>query len=438
MDNLTHSLVGAALAECAWSTCPEADPVATAPGAEARAAAGEARRRTLWWTSILASNAPDLDVLWSFALGGKLGYLLHHRGHTHTLVTVPLQALLVLATMWALRRLLPRLGGPLGPGDRARVVALAALGPALHQAMDHWNLYGVHPLWPWDSRWFYGDQLFVLEPWVWCVLMPALLAAWPQARALRVGLPVALVAVWTLGLTTGLLAAWQVVAMAVAFLTTWFVLRGRPRLAAPVGLAVVALGVVDLGGVRDRLKAEVRASAADARLHDVILAPFPGDPSCWALHTVEVDEARDLYRLRRGAVARPELGAEAALCLARFEDRTTAPLRPSGVPATERLAFGGEFVASLSQLRTLAHERCRFAAFLQFARAPFWAPRPGGAMVFGDLRFDRGESLGFSEFVDTLGPEDDCADLVVPGWTPPVAGLLVPAGLQKTSATSPK
>jgi ribosomal protein L28 len=36
--------------------------------------------------SILANNAPDLDIVYIGITGGKLGYLLHHRGHTHTLV----------------------------------------------------------------------------------------------------------------------------------------------------------------------------------------------------------------------------------------------------------------------------------------------------------------------------------------------------------------
>ena len=45
-------------------------------------------------TSALANNAPDLDFLYSGITPGKLGYLLHHRGHTHTLLaTVPLALL---------------------------------------------------------------------------------------------------------------------------------------------------------------------------------------------------------------------------------------------------------------------------------------------------------------------------------------------------------
>jgi inner membrane protein len=35
---------------------------------------------------VAGSNLPDLDALYTGITGGKLGYLLHHRGHTHTLV----------------------------------------------------------------------------------------------------------------------------------------------------------------------------------------------------------------------------------------------------------------------------------------------------------------------------------------------------------------
>src|ERR1044072_9861234 len=94
MDNVTHTLIGALLGETvARSTQP--DP---------RGLPGAVRRNLLVATAAIGSNLPDSDLLYSF-IGGKLNYLLHHRGHTHTILVALLLGLLTLAiTRWWLRR----------------------------------------------------------------------------------------------------------------------------------------------------------------------------------------------------------------------------------------------------------------------------------------------------------------------------------------------
>ncbi|WP_229425109.1 metal-dependent hydrolase [Massilia sp. Se16.2.3] len=90
MDNLTHSLVGLALGELAHRVLPtEADP-----------ARASTRRRLLLSCGALASNFPDLDLVLTPLLPDPFGYLLHHRGHTHTLLYALPQALLLLAGLW--------------------------------------------------------------------------------------------------------------------------------------------------------------------------------------------------------------------------------------------------------------------------------------------------------------------------------------------------
>ena len=86
MDNLTHSLVGLAVGELADRSLPQhADP-----------ATARTRRRVLLATGALASNFPDLDLVLTPLLAPPLGYLLHHRGHTHTLLyALPQIALLL-------------------------------------------------------------------------------------------------------------------------------------------------------------------------------------------------------------------------------------------------------------------------------------------------------------------------------------------------------
>ncbi|MEY2855039.1 MAG: hypothetical protein RL030_2171, partial [Pseudomonadota bacterium] len=47
------------------------------------------------------------------------------------------------------------------------ILALAFLAVWSHPLLDWLNTYGVRLLMPFDSRWFYGDTLFIVDPWLW-------------------------------------------------------------------------------------------------------------------------------------------------------------------------------------------------------------------------------------------------------------------------------
>jgi inner membrane protein len=61
-------------------------------------------RKTAYATlaAVLAAEAADLDVLWSFA--GPVEELKHHRGITHTFIAVPVVAGVVVGIVWLLHR----------------------------------------------------------------------------------------------------------------------------------------------------------------------------------------------------------------------------------------------------------------------------------------------------------------------------------------------
>src|SRR5688500_18656785 len=85
MDTLTHALAGAVICETAARLLPaRTGGLSTLP------------RRTLFVAlGVVGSNLPDMDFLYSAVTRSKLDYLLHHRGHTHTVVGVILAALLM-------------------------------------------------------------------------------------------------------------------------------------------------------------------------------------------------------------------------------------------------------------------------------------------------------------------------------------------------------
>jgi inner membrane protein len=92
MDNLTHSVVGLGIgALIDRSVPPEATPDAQ-----------RVRARMLLTIGCLASNFPDLDLVLTKVLEAPLGYLLHHRGHTHTLLAALGEVALLLGLVWLL------------------------------------------------------------------------------------------------------------------------------------------------------------------------------------------------------------------------------------------------------------------------------------------------------------------------------------------------
>jgi inner membrane protein len=50
------------------------------------------------------------------------------------------------------------------------------IAAATHPILDWTNNYGIRPLLPWSGRWFYGDLVFIVDPYIWLLLgVPAFL-----------------------------------------------------------------------------------------------------------------------------------------------------------------------------------------------------------------------------------------------------------------------
>src|SRR5688572_32841257 len=95
MDNLTHTLIGFVAGDAI------ARSTADVPGGLSAAT----RRSYFVTVAAIGSNIPDLDLVLTYGgfAPGKLGYLLHHRGHTHTIIGVAVLAVLLYACaeVWA-------------------------------------------------------------------------------------------------------------------------------------------------------------------------------------------------------------------------------------------------------------------------------------------------------------------------------------------------
>jgi len=157
MDNLTHTLVGAALGR-----------------------AGLARRTRFGMAALLVgANLPDLDVL-GIPFGWNLGF---RRGVTHGL-----PALLVWPFLLALALVLWhrwRHGGRTAiPAPAPReLLLLGAIGITSHPLLDWFNSYGMRWLMPLRGTWFYGDTWFIVDPWVLAVLGAGVWLSRPRTGA---------------------------------------------------------------------------------------------------------------------------------------------------------------------------------------------------------------------------------------------------------------
>lgn len=147
MDNLTHSLVGAALAKTGLGAASRFTPVGM----------------------VIAANIPDADIvvrLW----GGLPLYLAEHRGITHSLAGVAMLTALLGLAVWALERRAAGKNGVEAAPPRLGGIMLA-IGAALlsHPLLDSLNTYGVRPFLPFDGTWYYGDLTFIVDPWQWLI-----------------------------------------------------------------------------------------------------------------------------------------------------------------------------------------------------------------------------------------------------------------------------
>jgi inner membrane protein len=80
----------------------------------------------------------------------------------------------------------------------------------LHVFMDFTNSYGVRLLMPFSDRWFYGDALYIVDPWLYLVLGVGWLLARRNPRAARIG--VALAAIYVVAMLASNLIARREVA----------------------------------------------------------------------------------------------------------------------------------------------------------------------------------------------------------------------------------
>jgi inner membrane protein len=296
MDNLAHSLVGLTAAKAGLGRF---SPYATT-------------------VCVVSANAADADFV-SLFCGDRWTLLQHHRGITHSLVGTLGVGLLVPTIAFLIERMICRRRGR-APRIRFGGLLLASsIAGATHPLMDWTNNYGVRPFLPWSGRWFYGDLVFIVDPYIWLglgslafllssdkrwkiygwsfigliatlVLVAASRQPGPETTAVRIAL-----SVWFVGLLT-------VIALRV--------LRGQPHVGGRAAKTALALLVLYWSGLALAHRAaaaraiDVADNIAAGRAERVIrTATMPSEASAFRWQSVaETDAAFYRFSIVLGVV----------------------------------------------------------------------------------------------------------------------------------------
>lgn len=258
MDPLAHTLVGAAFAETGLRrTTALATP-----------------------TLIIGANLPDIDALVTFA--GEDTALLLRRGHTHGIAALIVLPWLLAGGMLLYDRLRRR-RSPDRPVPRFGVLlALAYLGVISHPLLDWLNTYGVRLLKPLSDRWFYGDTLFIVDPWMWLLAGCAVVLARARSWKSMAGWAVLGTATTALVLFSGVAPLWAMVVwcVAVVAIIAARAVKGPALRTAPIARIALAVLLAYVAAMFAGSRIAERQAAAWARergmqVEDVFAGPLP-------------------------------------------------------------------------------------------------------------------------------------------------------------------
>ena len=350
MDPVAHTLFGAALAETGLRRA--------------------SRYATV--TLLVSANLPDIDVIAHAA--GSDASLYFRRGWSHGVLALILLPVLLTGLIWLWHRWLSQASPGRLPFRPAAVLGLSYIGVISHLLLDWMNTYGVRLLMPFDGRWFYGDTLFIIDPWFWLLAAVGVVLAWsrrPSAIAgwvLLAALASALILSSDLA-PTGVKVLWLVGVAGIVGLR-W---RGfRADLAQSVTRAGLAALVVYIGAAYGLARfAEATLTDQYPQADTVQANPVPGLPH--AHRTVVVEDGD--YHIRQ-------------------PDGETLSVEREAPNAVVRHAMRDDSVRG----------------FMEWTRFPYWEVEEtdsGWVVHFNDLRYvEPGQRRGGIGYARVAVPED--------------------------------
>ena len=195
---------------------------------------------------MIGANFPDIDVL-AIPFGRATEF---RRGWTHGVVALIVLPFVLTAIMLAWDRSHRSIGQSdnrsIGSVVPRQLLLLSAISILTHPTLDWMNSYGMRWLMPFSGRWFYGDSLFIIDPWLWLALG---LGVWLSRRRER---------------------------------------RHEPHEWRPARVALAAAGayIVTMFGVHVAAETVARRELSDSgvAIRRLVVTPMPADPVHWSVY----------------------------------------------------------------------------------------------------------------------------------------------------------
>jgi inner membrane protein len=360
MENLCHTFFGAALAKAGLErVTPLALP-----------------------TLLIGANLPDIDVVARFE--GPLAYLRHHRGITHSIVGLMALSMILPVLMLLFDRLVrQRIRRDADPARFRGLLLVSLIALASHPLLDYTNPYGIRPFLPWSGRWYYGDLVFIVDPWLWLILGGAVffLTSQTQRRIIAWGMLAGLLTLIVLGAHIALtmqrqepmsLAWLWLLLLGAVIIARWYgVQRHGAKLATAALVATVvywSLLMVAHHIALEHVLAISRAAASGEATTKQAALPRPATPLAWDGF---FESPGDVFYGMITLTSNP--GAHEPM--SRYPKRLDDPLVHPAL------------------------QTCAGATLLEFARYPFAVIEPqanGYTVILRDARFEREQRSGFA------------------------------------------
>jgi inner membrane protein len=191
----------------------------------------------------------------------------------------------------------------------AWLFGLGYLAILTHPALDWLNTYGMRWLMPFDGTWFYGDAVYIMDPWLWLLLGGGCLLGRRPTRRLLVSFALLaaplILMLWLRAPTNLPLVGFFMALLLAALLIEPGALRLPPARAAALGLMLAAVFIVVMVRMQRLTESHVRGSLAarGVAVEALMVGPLPARPWAWEF-VVRYDS-----RLRHGSLSWLQGGA---------------------------------------------------------------------------------------------------------------------------------
>lgn len=227
------------------------------------------RSRLAYPALLIGANLPDVDIL-SYVFYDELTALAFRRGWTHGVLAmlvlpVVLATVLIVWSRARRQRQTVEFRASIAPVRYLPLLGVSAIAVVSHPLLDLLNNYGVRLLMPFSARWYYGDAIFIVDPWILAFVIGG---TWLARRRMREGRPSIPVARAALAGALVYIAAMIYISQDAARLVA-----REAGLAPPVSprtlmldpdplLATTRRGLLDIGGAYEQWQVDWRPGGA--------------------------------------------------------------------------------------------------------------------------------------------------------------------------------